>query len=104
MNLPVLAIALLGVGVLWESASVNAQAMSLDHDLDSQLLRDSPVLRRWLEEPPDLLEDIYRQPSFVTKLRLGLGSEGQNWSIDASVEDVFWAIASDAQCPLSGGV
>ncbi len=86
MNLPVL-FALLGV--VWGSTSAIAQEVARDLDLTPELLRDSPVLRRWLEEPPDLLQDIYHRPSFRTKLRLGLSSEGQNWGIDASVEDVF---------------
>jgi hypothetical protein len=46
-------------------------------------------LQRWLEKPPDLLEDIYHTPSFNTKLRVGLTSRNNSFGVEAGVEDLF---------------
>jgi hypothetical protein len=60
-------------------------------DLDPALVQDSPVLRRWLQEVPDVLSDIHNDPSFRTRLRLGYSNfPSQDASgINVGVEDVF---------------
>jgi hypothetical protein len=60
-------------------------------ELDPQIIEDSPVLQRWLEEIPNVLLDIREDPSFRTRIRLGYSyfpaeSEG---GIIVGVEDVF---------------
>lgn len=42
-----------------------------DLDLDPIILEESPVLQRWLDEVPDLAEDIRHDPSFRPRLRVG---------------------------------
>ena len=42
-----------------------------DLDLDLQILQESPVLQRWLEEIPNVLEDIRNDPVFRPRIRLG---------------------------------
>lgn len=58
-------------------------------DLDPKLIQSSPTLQRWLHKTPNILEDIQRDPSFRTRLRLGYGSaKGANgWNV--GVEEVF---------------
>ncbi|WP_421658204.1 hypothetical protein [Leptothermofonsia sp. ETS-13] len=61
-------------------------------DLDPKLIDSSPVLQRWLQEVPDVLEDIKRDPSFRTRLRLGLSyfpssEKAGGWNI--GLEDLF---------------
>ena len=62
-----------------------------DLDLEPTIIENSPVLQRWLEEVPDVLSDIEREPSFRSRLRAGYQ---QNWSdgdggIVVGVEDIF---------------
>jgi hypothetical protein len=61
-------------------------------DLDPTLIDSSPVLRRWLDKVPDVLEDIKRDPSFRTRLRLGFSTfpstrQAGGWNI--GLEDLF---------------
>jgi len=58
-------------------------------EIDRQIIESSPVLRKWLDNPPDLLDDIYNIPSFNTKLRVGLTSRDNSFGIEAGVEDLF---------------
>jgi hypothetical protein len=58
-------------------------------EIDRQIIERSQVLRRWLEKPPDLLEDIYNTPSFNKKLRIGLTSRNNSLGIEAGFEDFF---------------
>lgn len=58
-------------------------------EIDRQVIESSPVLRRWLENPPDLLTDIHNEPSFNSKLRIGVTSRNNSLGIEAGVEDLF---------------
>ena len=76
-------------------------------ELERQVIDSSPVLRRWLENPPDLLEDIYKTPSFNSKLRMGLTSRNNSLGIEAGVEDLFvgsspLTVSGSYQAELSG--
>lgn len=66
---------------------ISRQADELE--IDRQIIERSPVLRRWLEKPPDLLEDIYNTPSFDKKLRIGLTSRNNSLGMEAGFEDLF---------------
>jgi hypothetical protein len=61
-------------------------------DLDPKLIEQSPVLQRWLRQVPGVLEDIKRDPSFRTRLRLGYSrfpssDDANGWNV--GLEDVF---------------
>ena len=60
-----------------------------DLEIDRQVIESSPVLRRWLEDPPDLLDDIYNVPSFNTRLGIGITSRSDSLGVTAAVEDLF---------------
>jgi hypothetical protein len=60
-----------------------------DLKVDREVIDNSPVLRRWLTNPPDLLDDIYNSPSFDTKLKLGITSRDNRFGVDLGVEDIF---------------
>jgi len=60
-----------------------------DLEIDRQVIESSPVLRRWLDKPPDLLDDIYNVPSFNTRLRFGLTSRNNSLGVSFGVEDLF---------------
>jgi hypothetical protein len=78
-------------------------------DLDPALMQDSPVLRRWLQEVPNVLSDIHNDPSFRTRLRLGYSYfPSQDASgINVGVEDVFlgssgFTASADYQAAFKG--
>ncbi len=61
-------------------------------DLDPQIIEESPVLQRWLEEIPDVLEEIRNDPVFRSRIRLGYShfpstNHQGGWNI--GIEDVF---------------
>lgn len=61
-------------------------------DIPPEVLKDSPVLQRWLEKPPNVLHDIRNDPSFRTRVRLGYSefpSSNHEGGINLGVEDVF---------------
>lgn len=61
-------------------------------DLKPEIIQDSPVLQRWLKEPPNVLEDIKHDPAFRTRLRFGYShfpSSDGSGGINVGVEDVF---------------
>jgi hypothetical protein len=61
-------------------------------DLDPEVIENSPVLQRWLEEVPDVLDDIRNDPSFKTRVRLGYSqfSDADDSSgVQIGVEDIF---------------
>jgi hypothetical protein len=60
-----------------------------DLEIDRKVIESSPVLQRWLEKPPDLLEDIYHAPSFNKKIRIGITSRNNSLGFEAGVEDLF---------------
>jgi hypothetical protein len=60
-----------------------------DLEIDRQIVESSPVLRRWLDNPPDLLEDIHNTPSFDTKIRVGITSRDNSLGVETGLEDLF---------------
>lgn len=73
------------VGILF----LHGTAMATPIDVDRQIMESSPVLRRWLMNPPDLLQDIYDAPNFATKIQLGLVSRDNSLGLDVGIQDVF---------------
>jgi hypothetical protein len=71
-----------------EQSSLNAQ----DLDLSQEVIKNSPVLRKWRNTKPNVLDDIKNDPSFRTRLRLGYSqfpSTGQAGGINIGVADAF---------------
>ncbi|NER81011.1 MAG: hypothetical protein F6K42_15875 [Leptolyngbya sp. SIO1D8] len=61
-------------------------------DIDPQIIEDSPVLQRWLEEVPDVATDINHDPAFRTRVRVGyteFPSTDNTGGIQVGVQDVF---------------
>ena len=79
-------------------------------DIPERVLEQSPTLQRWLEEVPDVLEDIRHDPSFKTRLRLGFTtfpSTDDAVGINFGVEDIFidrtgLTISADYQTAFNG--
>lgn len=61
-------------------------------DLPSSTIENSPVLRRWLQQVPNVLEDIRNDPAFRTRARLGYSyfpsTDGAS-GFHVGIEDVF---------------
>lgn len=77
-------------------------------ELDPEIIENSPVLQRWLEEIPDLEEEIRHDPSFRSRLRMGysqFSDEGGGYYL--GVEDLFLGetgltLSGDVQGSFSG--
>lgn len=77
----------------WVSQKENSTIPTAENlDLDPQIIEESPVLQRWLEAIPDVLEDIRNDPVFRSRIRLGYShfpstNHQGGWHI--GVEDLF---------------
>lgn len=61
-------------------------------ELDPRIIQESPVLRQWLNEVPDIAAEIRHTPSFRTRLRVGYAnfpSNGEIGGFQVGVDDVF---------------
>jgi hypothetical protein len=93
------------------SGTALASPSAADLELDPKLLQSSPVLRRWLQDPPDVSRDIDADPAFRTRLRLGYGqvsgADGKSDRWQVGVEDLRVArsqitLSADYQTQLEG--
>ncbi|MFS8885955.1 hypothetical protein [Synechococcus sp. H70.2] len=64
----------------WPAWAVEVDLPSLSAALGLEGQIDSPVLRRWLQDPPDLLEEIRNTPVLPTRLQVGFESASE-WRI-----------------------
>lgn len=79
-------------------------------DLPPEIIKDSPVLQRWLKEVPDVLEEIRDDPSFRTRVRLGYSlfpSNDDAGGVNVGVEDIFigrtgLTVSGDYQASFNG--
>lgn len=61
-------------------------------DLDPEIIEQSPVLQRWLQEIPDIQSDIRNDPNFRTRLRLvylNFPSSDHASGLGIAIEDLF---------------
>jgi len=58
-------------------------------DIDPELRDRSPVFQRWLDEVPDIWEDIATDPSFPTRLRFGYSQFNGESEGNIALEDGF---------------
>ena len=79
-------------------------------DIPDRVIQESPTLQRWLEEVPDVLEDIRHDPSFRTRVRLGFitfPSTDDAAGINLGIEDIFinrtgLTVSADYQSAFNG--
>ncbi len=89
--------ALCGAAAAWGQEQPNPLPYSnraVDLQLDQSLIRSSPVLRRWLQRPPDLLQEIDNTPAVPTRLQLTVStvpSRGGDTEWGASLQDLYVA-------------
>ncbi len=63
-----------------------------DLNLEQDLLQRSPVLKRWLDSPPNVLNDIENTPAFPTKFKIGVAnvpSRENDYELALGAEDIF---------------
>lgn len=92
---------------LADGGAVLAVPRAADLELDPKLLQSSPVLRRWLQNPPDVGQDIDADPAFRTRLRWGYGQVSRANSWQVGVEDLRVArsqvtLSADYQTQFDG--
>jgi hypothetical protein len=81
-----------------------------DLDLKPEIIQESPVLQRWIEEIPDVADEIQNDPSFRTRIRLGYSffpSSDDASGFNVGVEDIFigktgLTISGDYQTSFNG--
>jgi hypothetical protein len=79
-------------------------------NLPPQVIEDSPVLQKWSEEIPNILEEIKYDPAFATRLRLGFTtfpSANDAAGLNLGIEDIFikrtgLTISTDYQTTFNG--
>ncbi|MDJ0799677.1 MAG: hypothetical protein QNJ51_23165 [Calothrix sp. MO_167.B12] len=79
-------------------------------DISPEIMNNSPVLQRWRRKVPNVLQDIQKDPSFTTRLRLGYSlfpSTGNASGLYLGVEDIFigrsgLTVSGDYQVALNG--
>jgi hypothetical protein len=62
-------------------------------DISPEILNGSPVLQKWIEGIPDVMNDIKTTPSFRTRVKVGYSqypSANQSSGIHLAIEDVFF--------------
>ena len=79
-------------------------------DIPLEDIEQSPVLQEWLEEVPNVLEEITQDPAFVTRLRLGFTvfpSTDDAGGLNVGIEDIFikrtgLTVSADYQTAFNG--
>ena len=76
----------------WSQPQPHKISSAADLDLKPEIIENSPVLQRWMRKVPNVLEEIERDPSFRTRLRLGYSlfpsaNNASGWNF--GVEDLF---------------
>ena len=68
---------------------VRAETPSLD--IPSEIIEDSPVLQKWLQEVPNILDQIHHDPSFRTRLGVGFAvfPDDDLTGVKIAIEDIF---------------
>lgn len=72
--------------------TINFSEKSQEFDLDPSIIENSPVIREWLKEIPDVSDKILHEPSFRTRYRFGYSqfpSNNDSGGIFIGVEDIF---------------
>lgn len=98
----------IALGLLW--GAIGSVWAETELDLDPKIRQESPVLERWLEKIPDIAEEIRRDPSFRTRIRLGYAefpSTDNSSGVILGVEDVFFGqtsltLSGDYQTAFNG--
>ncbi|GAB4213352.1 MAG: hypothetical protein OHK0012_09320 [Synechococcales cyanobacterium] len=80
-------ITVVGVGLLLGGLGIPAWAdTEPSFGLDTQLVEQSPVLRRWLQGTPNVLEEILSTPARPTRVQVGFVTR-QQWFV--GIEDLY---------------
>lgn len=79
-----------------------AQTLGADDlDLEPDILENSPVLQRWLEDTPDLLRDIRQDPAFRPRFRAGYSQIEDDSGFYIGVEDLLLGEIGNTRLALS---
>lgn len=79
-------------------------------DLPPEVIQESPVLQEWLEEVPNVLEEIRQDPAFATRFQLGFTTfptTDDASGLNVGIEDIFiqrtgLTVSADYQTAFNG--
>jgi hypothetical protein len=80
------------LAVIFWAVPVFSQENPGQIDIDPEIIKESPVLQRWLKQIPDVGAEIQNDPSFRPRVRVGYSqypANGQAGGWDASVKEVL---------------
>ncbi|MCC0176725.1 hypothetical protein I4641_07010 [Waterburya agarophytonicola K14] len=88
----------------------NSRDESNNIDFPPEIVEESPVLQKWLEEIPNVLEDIKHDPAFRSRVRLGFTifpSSKDSSGLNLGIEDIFikrsgFTLSVDYQTAFNG--
>ena len=98
------------LNLLISPATAQEQLAEDSIDIPIEEIEQSPVFQEWLEEVPNVLEEITQDPAFVTRLRLGFTvfpSTDDAGGLNVGIEDIFiertgLTISADYQTAFNG--
>ncbi|MGK7945669.1 MAG: hypothetical protein AB4058_14495 [Microcystaceae cyanobacterium] len=82
---------LFSCSLLFLSLTVSVKAEP-NLDLSPEIIEESPTLQRWIEDVPNVLEEIRNDPSFRTRFRLGYSlfpSSHHRSGLNIGIEDIL---------------
>jgi len=82
-NFAITAIALLG------APPVLGQGIAEELELDPKIVEESPVLQRWFQEVPDVLEDLRTEPAVPTRVEAGIADFDERLGTRLAIEDLY---------------
>ena len=79
-------------------------------DISPEVIEESPVLQEWLEEVPDVWQEIRHDPAFLTRFKLGFTtfpSTDDASGLNIAIEDIFigrtgLTLSADYQTAFNG--
>lgn len=75
-----------------ETENIKPEGVVTEIDLPPKVIEESPVLQRWLQQVPNIGEEIRHDPSFATRFSLGytlFPSTDDASGINLALEDIF---------------
>ena len=82
----------MGINNTLFAQNIDLENRQQQFNIPADVMENSPVWQKWVEETPNLLDEIRNKPSFPTRLRIGYSEFPSNnaiGGISVGIEDVF---------------
>ncbi|MGY6529547.1 MAG: hypothetical protein ACXITR_06425 [Cyanobacterium sp.] len=92
LNFTVILLSSMGINQTTFAQNIEPENRQQQFNISPEIIENSPVWQKWVEETPDLLNEIRNKPSFPTRVRIGYSEFPSNngiGGISVGVEDLF---------------